>query len=283
MKLSIIIPFYNTPDYTEELLTRLEPQLTDEVEVLLIDDGTEHVKWAMWYIERFPWLRVIRTEHHGQSSARNRGIDESCGEYIQFIDSDDLIPKYFIEKLLEKIPEGNDLIEYSWEHLPPGKSRFWIRQGMRNPNISACTRCFKRSFIGDVRFNELKDATEDEDFARHVGLHESHVKASIIETPMYYYRRHSGSTEDRFKSSKTRTKRIIYFYNEVKADRVDILEAVREDDKANQVFVMTYNNEILELKKYCQVIKPCEMWAHEVKGEPMYRWIHIRREDNDDG
>ena len=36
-KLSIIIPFYNTPDYTEELLTVLEPQLTDEVEVMLVD------------------------------------------------------------------------------------------------------------------------------------------------------------------------------------------------------------------------------------------------------
>ena len=43
-KLSIIIPFYNTPDYTEELLTVLEPQLTEEVEVMLVDDGTEKDK-----------------------------------------------------------------------------------------------------------------------------------------------------------------------------------------------------------------------------------------------
>ena len=282
-KLSIIIPFYNTPDYTEELLTVLEPQLTEDVEVMLIDDGTEKDKWALWFIERFPWLKVMRTEHRGQSAARNLGLNNTCGEYIQFIDSDDLVPDYFIEELLKRIPDGSDVIEYSWEHIQSGRSRFLIHRGMRNPNISVCTRCFKYSFIGNVRFNEQKDATEDEDFARHVGLHKSHVKASVIEKPMYYYRRHSGSTEDRFKSGKTHTKRIIYYYNEVTADRTDILDAIREDDKTNQVFLMTYKNEIPELADYCQVIRPCNIWAHEAKGEQYYRWIHIRLEENNDG
>lgn len=273
MKLSIIIPFYNTYEYTEELLTRLEPQLNDDVEVLLIDDGTGHVRYATWFIVRFPGVRVIRTEHQGQSSARNTGINETSGEYIQFLDSDDLVPEYFIQKLLEKIPEGNDLIEYSWEHMPPGRSRFIIHKGMRNPNISVCTRCFKRSFIGNTRFNELKDATEDEDFARHIGLHDSRVTSSIIEDPMYFYRKHEGSTEDRFRNGKTNTKRIIYFYNEVTSDRADILDAIREEDKKNQVFLMTYRNEIPELKKYCQVIWPCHIWAHEQKGQQHIKWI----------
>ena len=273
MKLSIIIPFYNTYEYTEELLTRLEPQLNDDVEVLLIDDGTGYVRYATWFIVHFPGVRVIRTEHRGQSAARNTGINETSGEYIQFLDSDDLVPEYFIQKLLEKIPEGNDLIEYSWEHMPPGRSRFIIRKGMRNPNISVCTRCFKRSFIGNTRFNELKDATEDEDFARHIGLHDSRVTSSIIEDPMYFYRKHEGSTEDRFRNGKTNTKRIIYFYNEVTSDRADILDAIREEDKKNQVFLMTYRNEIPELKKYCQVIWPCHIWAHEQKGQQHIKWI----------
>lgn len=273
MKLSIIIPFYNTYEYTEELLTSLESQLVDEVEVMLIDDGTENDKWALRYHEHFPWLKVMRTEHRGQSTARNIGLNITSGEYVQFLDSDDLVPEYFVQKLLEKIPEGNDLIEYSWEHMPPGRSRFIIHKGMRNPNISVCTRCFKRSFIGDTRFNELKDATEDEDFARHIGLHDSKVTSSTIEDPMYFYRKHEGSTEDRFRNGKTSTKRIIYFYNEVTSDRTDILDAIREEDKKNQVFLLTYRNEIPELKKYCQVIWPCHIWAHEQKGQQHIKWI----------
>mgnify|MGYP002514934251 CR=1 FL=1 len=125
-KLSIIIPFYNTPDYTEELLTVLEPQLTEDVEVMLVDDGTEKDKWSLWFIERFPWLEVMRTEHQGQSAARNLGLNSTYGEYIQFIDSDDLVPDYFIEELLKRIPDGSDVIEYSWEHIQSGRSRFLI-------------------------------------------------------------------------------------------------------------------------------------------------------------
>ena len=85
------------------------------------------------------------------------------------------------------------------------------------------------------------------------------------------------------KSGKTHTKRIIYYYNEVTADRTDILDAIREDDKTNQVILMTYKNEIPELADYCQVIRPCNIWAHEAKGEQYYRWIHIRTEENNDG
>lgn len=129
---------------------------------------------------------------------------------------------------------------------------------------------------GNVRFNEQKDATEDEDFARHLGLHaDSKVKVSTIQQPMYYYRKHEGSTEDRFKNGQTKTKRIIYFFKEVAADRTDILEAIKEDDKKNQVILMTYKNEIPELKTYCQVLRPSHMWAHEVKGEAFSRVMLI--------
>lgn len=275
MKLSIIIPYYNTPEETAALLKVLDAQMPDktigEVEVLLIDDGSTPV-----FDKYYEWLSVIWTPHRGQSAARNLGIESTTGDYIQFIDSDDIIPAYFIEQLLDKISENPDLIEYSWESFGSRKARFLIRQGQRCPNISACTRCFKRSYIGDIRFNEQKDATEDEDFARRLGIHrDPQPKVSVIEKPMYYYRKHEGSTEDRFKNGQTKTKRIVYFFKEVAADRTDILEAIKEDDKVNQVWLMTYKNEIPELEKYCQVLRPFNTWAHELKGEPFSRVMLI--------
>ena len=277
MMLSIVIPYYNTLEFTKSLLKTLDSQAKDpEVSVLLVDDGSDYLGETLDMADRYDWLSVIRTEHRGQSAARNIGITASTGEYIQFIDSDDLVAPDFVKRILEKVPEGNDLIEYSWESFGSRKARFRIREGGRCPNISACTRCFKRSYIGDIRFNEQKDATEDEDFARRLGIHrDPQPKVSVIEKPMYYYRKHEGSTEDRFKNGQTKTKRIVYFFKEVAADRADILEAIKEDDKKNQVILMTYKNEIPELETYCQVLKPNHMWAHEAKGEPFSRVMLI--------
>ena len=277
MKLSIIIPYYNTPVETEALLKALAPQMREDVEVCLINDGSEQPPKLP---EFYPWIGYLWTEHRGQSAARNLGIESTTGDYIQFIDSDDMIPPYFIEQLLNKISENPDLIEYSWESYGEKHTRFRIPEHGRCLNISACTRCFKRSYIGNVRFNEQKDATEDEDFARHLGLHaDSKVKVSTIQHPMYYYRKHSGGVEDSFKKGLKRTKKVIYFFSEVKKDRTDILEQIREDDKVNQVWLMTYKNEIPELEKYCQVLRPFNAWAHELKGEPFNRVVLIPRQE----
>ena len=66
MKLSIIIPYYNAKQYADELLKVLAPQITPEVEVLLIDDGsTEPFK------SRYKWLKVTRQKNKGGAGAKN--------------------------------------------------------------------------------------------------------------------------------------------------------------------------------------------------------------------
>lgn len=266
MKLSIIIPYFNTKEYTDELLACLDKQMNDDVEVILIDDGSDSV-----YRPKYDWLRVHRVKHSGQSKARNLGINRALGDYIQFIDSDDMVPEYFIEKLLEKISEGSELIEYSWRSLNMNGVKFNYRvykDGDRLSNPSACTRCFKRDFIGSHRFNEKKDATEDEDFTRHLGIYRD-VKVSIIPEYMYFYRTDvQGSNVKTYKQGLRKTKRVVYYYKHVGRDRDDILKAIKEDDKTNEVFLMTYQNDIPELEEHCQILRPCNIWTHYQKGEP---------------
>ena len=86
MRLSIIIPYYNTRVYTDELLRILKKQITQDVEVILIDDGSNEE-----YRPKYEWLNVIRTNNNGQAKARNLGLNRATGDYIQFIDSDDLV------------------------------------------------------------------------------------------------------------------------------------------------------------------------------------------------
>lgn len=268
MKLSIIIPYYNTEEYTDELLKCLDKQMKPEVEAILIDDGS-----AKAYKPSYEWLRVIRTKNGGQSKARNKGLSIAKGDYIQFIDSDDMVAQNFIKKLLEKIKEKPDLIEYSWRSLNVNGKQFDYRvrrEGDRLSNPSACTRCFKRSLIGNIRFNEQKDATEDEDFSRRVGYLKADIEAAIIPEYMYFYRTDvAGSNTKNYKNGQTRTKRIVYYFQHVTADMKDLVEEIKKEDELNEVILLTYQNDIPELERWCQIYKPTVnvMWAHYLKGE----------------
>ena len=94
MKLSIIIPYYNGGRYTDELLKQLEPQITKDVEVILVDDGSK-----IPFKTDYSWIKVIRQKNAGASAARNTGLDHAKGDYIAFIDADDLISDKYVETI----------------------------------------------------------------------------------------------------------------------------------------------------------------------------------------
>lgn len=278
MKLSIIIPYYNCKEYTDELLAVLDKQIdplgdpatmNPDIEVIVVDDGSQ-----VPYKTEYPWCKVVRKKNGGCGTARNRGLKVAKGDYIQFIDADDMVPDYFIDKLMEAIEHEPDVIEYSWKSLTNNGTQhnFKLRtQEDRLPNPSACTRAFKRSYIGKVTFNEFKDATEDEEFSRRLGYldPERPCKRYVIPDYMYFYRTEvQGSQVKLYKEGLRRTKRVVYYYNHVTADMTDVLESIKEDDKLCEVFLMTNQCDIPEMKLHCQIIKPSNLWTHYLKGEP---------------
>ena len=167
MKLSIIIPAYNAEPYIEHLIQRLKPQICDDIEVLVVDDGSK-----MPYLPPYEWVRVIRQENKGLAGARNTGIENTSGEYIHFIDADDLVPENYVEYILELLgAEDPDYVELSWKSFDEKggvKFDYKLKEGEALTNPSACTRIFKRSFLGKLRFNEKKDTAEDEDLYRRI-------------------------------------------------------------------------------------------------------------------
>lgn len=111
IKLSIIIPYYNTYEFTYKLLRELQIQVTDEVEVILIDDGCNETR-----LDQFEFIKITHLpEHKGASYAWNRGIEQAIGKYIAFIDSDDMIMMNYIEELIKAIDaELADEILFNW-------------------------------------------------------------------------------------------------------------------------------------------------------------------------
>lgn len=93
MLLSVVIPFYQVEAYIGACLERAARLPAEECEVLLVDDcGTDgSAGIAAAYSARYPHIRVLRREKNGGlSAARNTGIAAAQGEYIWFLDSDDL-------------------------------------------------------------------------------------------------------------------------------------------------------------------------------------------------
>ena len=109
--LSIIVPVYNTARYLHQCLDSLTSQSFSDIEVLLIDDGScdesGHICDECALIDKR--IKVFHKENGGVSSARNIGIDNASGEWVMFVDSDDIIPPFALERLIECTNEGIDM------------------------------------------------------------------------------------------------------------------------------------------------------------------------------
>ena len=94
-KVSVIVPIYNVKQYLANSLDSIAEQKFDELEVLLIDDGSSDgsAEIAKAYAAKDRRYRYIRQENAGVSAARNRGIEEAKGDYLAFYDADDIVPE----------------------------------------------------------------------------------------------------------------------------------------------------------------------------------------------
>ena len=90
---SVIIPVYNTRRYLQECLQSAVGQTLEDAEFICIDDGSTDgcAEILAAFAQKDARVRVIRQENAGLSAARNRGMEAAQGEYLCFLDSDDLL------------------------------------------------------------------------------------------------------------------------------------------------------------------------------------------------
>ena len=149
VKLSVIIPYYQTYELTEKLLKELTIQKTDEVEIILIDDGCNEKR-----LDAFSNINIIHQKNGGVSKARNEGIKKAKGKYIAFIDSDDMITMDYIDKLLEIIDTHNeDIMVFNWLDITQNQINI-------HPNNCAVWKSIYRREIVPM-FDESMRARED--------------------------------------------------------------------------------------------------------------------------
>lgn len=119
IKLSIVIPYYKCYEYTKKLLDILVPQLTEETEVILVDDGCNETRLDEYKDN----IQIIHLEKNGGAGhSYNVGIDKAKGQYIGFIDADDFVSSEYIETLIWGINDNpTDVIYLDWQDTATGE------------------------------------------------------------------------------------------------------------------------------------------------------------------
>lgn len=118
--ISVIIPIYNSKQYIRDCIKSIQRQTYSNIEMLMIDDGSEDNSRDICYeignIDHR--IRILSQEHRGVSAARNAGIKAANGKYIFFLDSDDMIHPELLEtfyKILEKSCAAIAMVKYCQE------------------------------------------------------------------------------------------------------------------------------------------------------------------------
>lgn len=199
MRLSIVIPVYNTEPYLEKCLGSCLKQDIDisDYEIVIVNDGTKDN--AMSVAERFgdeyPNVRIISQENAGLSVARNVGLSHSEGDYVWFVDSDDYISQNSLGLVFEKISENPDVIcvqcQDNMDESPRNVLPREARTGFDVIVAESWQHCapfaiFKRKFLNDNNLRFLAGIFhEDAEFVPRAMALAKNVE--VIDKPLYNY------------------------------------------------------------------------------------------------
>lgn len=159
IKVSVIIPVYNTEDYLKECIESLVNQTLREIEILIVNDGSTDSSFEIMkeFKNKYPnIIKIFDKVNGGQASARNYALPFAQGEYLGFVDSDDWVDSTMYEEMYEKAEkEDADIVICDMvDHFPDRtvcypSSRF---ENKFKVTPSACNKLFKRSLVKEDVF-----------------------------------------------------------------------------------------------------------------------------------
>jgi glycosyltransferase involved in cell wall biosynthesis len=205
---TVIIPNYNNETYLPECLESVIKQSYKNMEIIVIDDGSTD-RSAEILQKYWSEIKLIKSSHSGASVARNIGIEQSRGQFIAFMDSDDIWISEKIEKQMSKILNNcADLVYCGYQEiglasrivLPNSHFKGDCYEFFKNyPGVSflACGGVLIRKSIlskSGLFDKNFKGAAEDWDFLRRICMN---GKVDFSDEVLFYYRRHSTSITGR--------------------------------------------------------------------------------------
>lgn len=178
-KVSVIIPTYNPGGFLKTTAESVLCQSCDDLELLIIDDGSDEDVKSIAESLNDNRVSYFRKENGGTASARNYGLGRAKGDYIAFLDQDDLWPDDFLSKMIlsldenpgydvaycgivQKYPDGK-LVQ--WPKPPKKRSGFITVELFKKGFIWPSASLIRKSALKDIWFDDfLKQSYEDADF-----------------------------------------------------------------------------------------------------------------------
>lgn len=214
---SIIVPFYNPdPGYFYSLLNSLEVQTYNNLEIILVDDGSDlnSHQIAENFVSSNQNSRLITQKNKGVAAARQKGIDACNGDLIIHADADDLLPKNSITDMVQELVDSNaDIVVAGYTLLYPNKSKYqgideredywsYIRGLLEGRyHGSLWNKLIKKELYDSIYFEPGLNYMEDKVVLCRI-LARGPFKISFLNESVYIYRQHNSSITHTLSSEK---------------------------------------------------------------------------------
>lgn len=210
--ISVIVPVYNVEKYLEECLDSIQNQTYSDIEVILVNDGSldNSKDICEKYCKEDNRFKLINQANQGQSAARNHGVAASTGEFIAFVDSDDIIRQDYLEVLIRYLSEEVDIVESQFtvhkkeffnenykeiNVIFEGDSEEAVKAVPKHVlSVNPVTKLYRKSVVEAVPYLE---GLIFEDIYSGVGMLKYIRRIIKLDYVGYYYRQHGTSTMHR--------------------------------------------------------------------------------------
>lgn len=203
IKLSIIIPFYNPGNLLNTCLASILDESPASTEIILVDDGSTQE----YEVPKNKIIKLIKNKRNmGVSHSRNLGIVGAKGDYIMFVDADDMMKKGWSETV-RNAENGEDIIYFSKNNLT--KNKYTITKqilGLNGDSICLAgpfSKLFKRNFIKQNGIKFKEDLVNGEDMLFNIEALLASNEIKTVNRGIYLYRNNYSS------STKSFNKRIL--------------------------------------------------------------------------
>ena len=286
--LSVIVPVYNVGKYLRPCLDSIMAQTFSNFEAILVDDGSTDNSGAVCdeYAARDNRFVALHQQNGGVSSARNAALGISRGEWVGFVDADDLVLPNGFETLMASTNESIDLVSASYERYEnesviPEKSKFedkiLPKEDFMTEICKLRTRCcerylftkiFRKSIIDEyaLRFNEKLAYREDVHFIFQFLTHCNRDVSCVGEHVYAYFRRSTGAAITH--TSSFTPKSMDMFYS------MEMVMQMAKEANVSKTTVQLLKRELIYAFNHIQLLIK-RSGRKDLKAEKSYLWKHL--------
>ncbi|RLD59735.1 MAG: glycosyltransferase family 2 protein [Bacteroidetes bacterium] len=268
-KVSILIPLYNSEKYISETINSCLKQIYKNIEIIIVDDGSQDNSYEIARKFENKNVIVVKQQNKGASAARNKAFEISTGNYIQYLDADDLLSEDKIEDQIEIFKENGESIVTAcswgdfygdiektkfnktelWQNLKPVE---WLEIAWKNRYMMqpACFLTPRKIIEKSGGWDESLTLNDDGEFFCRVILQSS--KVVFTEGKVFYRRNVENNLSSRssYKDAKSQLDSCISYQNNIfKVERTERIKSALANNYINFIYIFYRYPDLVKIAK----------------------------------